>query len=100
MNEAPFTPGPTVLLAVTAASARVPFGAGTGTVQVLVTCPSTVTGITFLKFGDVTVNAAVTDTPILPGTVQIMTVPNNATHVAAISGGAGGTMYFTIGHGV
>ncbi len=54
--------------------------------------------ISFIKFGSSTVTAAVTDTPILPGTVQTFTLPPGATHAAAI-GTSSTTLYFTRGDG-
>lgn len=103
MNEAPFTPGPTVQLAVTGTSGRVALGTGagaSGTPQVIVTAPAG-GQIAYIKFGDATVAAvAATDTPILPGTVQMFTVPVGATNVAAITATSTQTLYFTTGHGV
>lgn len=92
---APFTPAGTVSLAVTAATARVALAKTSN--QVLVNSPSS-NSIAFIKFDQVTVVAAVTDTPILPGTVQVFTVPLDATHVAAI-GTPATTLYFTSGEG-
>jgi len=54
--------------------------------------------VAFLKFGTSAVTAAVTDTPILPGTVQVFTIPIDVTHVAAI-GTTATTLYFTVGEG-
>ena len=93
---APLTPAGTVSRTVTGTTARVTL-AKTGLNQVMVTSAAANT-IAFIKFGSVTVEAAVTDTPILPGTVQVFTIPLDATNVAAI-GTAGTTLYFTSGEG-
>jgi len=92
----PFTPGATVSRAVTGSSASVALGAGGG-LQVMVTSAAGNT-IAFIKFGTSSVTAAVTDTPILPGTVQVFTIATTVTHVAAI-GTTATTLYFTTGDG-
>lgn len=93
---APFTPAGTVSLAVTGATARVALPRP-GANQIMVTSPAA-NAIAFIKFDQATVTAAVTDTPILPGTSQVFTVPLDASHVAAI-GTASTTLYFTVGEG-
>ncbi len=92
---APFTPGATVSRTVTSSTANVALG--TGGDQVMI---SSAAGgnIAFVKFGDSTVTAATTDTPILPGTVQVYTIPPGATYIAAI-GSATTTLYITRGDG-
>lgn len=96
----PFTPGVTVALDGITASASVALGAPVGKgQQVLVTNPAGGTqALAFIRFGDSAVVAAATDTPILPGTRQIFTVPDSATHVAGFSGAAT-DLYFTSGYG-
>lgn len=91
----PFTPGATVSRTVSGASASVALGAGGG-LQVMVTSDPA-NSIAFIKFGESAVTAALTDTPILPGTVQVFTIAATTTHVAAI--GTAGTLYFTGGDG-
>jgi len=54
--------------------------------------------VCFIKFGDSTVAAALTDTPILPGAI-CLTPPVGTTHIAAI-GTVSGVLYATVGHGV
>jgi hypothetical protein len=94
----PFTPGPTVSRTVTGTTARVQITiAATHGYQLMVTSPAG-GAIAFIAFGSATVEAAVTDTPILPGTVQIFTVPASTLYVAAI-GTSGTTLYFTSGDG-
>ncbi|WP_430438989.1 hypothetical protein [Shinella sp.] len=44
-------------------------------------------------------NALVTDTPVLPGTVEIFTIPTGMTHVAGITSTGTATVYFTAGDG-
>lgn len=100
---APFTPGPTVSQSSAGASAQVQLGkpgAIAGGQQVMVTNPAGGTQTTaFIKFGsDATVTAAATDTPILPGTQVILTVPANATNVAVFASAAT-LVYFTSGIG-
>ena len=95
INAGPFAPGVTVSRTVTSSTARVALGvAGQAC---LVTSPSG-GNIAFIKFGDVTVEAATTDFPILPGVVMAIDPPAWATHVAAI-GSATTTLYFTSGYG-
>lgn len=94
----PFTPGVTVSRAVTASTASVALGAtGFPPSTVEIQSPSA-NAIAFIKFGDSTVIAAVTDYPIMPGIDKIVTPPPGTTHVASI-GTTGTTLYFTSGHG-
>lgn len=92
----PFSPGATVSRSVTGTTARVALPTSYGN-QIMVTSASG-NSIAFIKFGDATIEAAVTDTPILPGTVQVFTVQPSMTNVAAI-GTTGTTLYFTSGDG-
>lgn len=95
----PFTPGATVLLDDVTTSESIALGKPTGGQQVLITSPAGGTqALAFIKFGDSTVVATASDTPILPGTSQIFTVPSSATHVAAFSGAAT-DIYVTSGYG-
>lgn len=94
----PFTPNTTgtVSRTVSGTTARVALSQS-GDQTVMVTS-DTAALIAFIEFGDVTVVAvAATGTPILPGTIMILTPPAAATHVAAI--GTSGTLYFTSGRG-
>lgn len=93
----PFTPGATVSLAVTTSTARIALPVTKGP-QIRIASVAA-NAATFIRFGTVTVNAAVTDVPILPGTVEVFTVPPGATHVAAITGTSTATLYFTAGDG-
>lgn len=95
---APLSPAGTVSLAVTGSTGSVALSKAVLS-QVMVTSAAA-NSIAFIKFGTSAVTAAVTDTPILPGTVQVFTVPNDGTvtHVAAI-GTASTTLYFTVGEG-
>lgn len=94
---APFTPGTTVSLAVTSATGRVALPTQAGD-QIVVNAPAA-NSLAFIEFGDSTVEAAVTDYPILPGTVQTLTVPRGVTYVAAITATSTATLYFTRGDG-
>ena len=91
----PFTPGATVSRTVSGASANVALN-NAGAMQVMVTSLAA-NEIAFIKPGTSAITAALTDTPILPGTVQVFTVPPGTTHMAAI--GTSGTLYFTSGDG-
>lgn len=91
----PFTPGITVSRTVTSSTASVALGA-VGQAQLIQSIPSG--NIAFIKFGDSTVTAAVTDTPVLPGVVLVLVPPATATHMAAI-GSATTTLYVTSGYG-
>ncbi len=93
---APFTPAGTVSLAVTTSTARVALSAPRGD-QIRIANPAG-GQIVFLRFGDSTVNAALTDTPILTGAVEVFTIPRAATHMAAIAGGLT-TVFATVGDG-
>lgn len=96
---APFTPGGT---------ANATSGAGASSAatllpkvgqQALVTSESGGTQAkAFIKFGDVSVVAAATDTPILPGTAQVFTPPAAATHFAVFAAAAT-LVYVTSGYG-
>jgi hypothetical protein len=96
----PFTPGNTVAITITSSSAETAIQTGTGD-QVMV---SSLAGnaIAFVAFGisstTVTIPTTATNgTPILPGTVQVFTVPPGTTHIAVI--GTSGTLYVTRGDG-
>lgn len=97
----PFTPAGTVSRAVTGTTASVALSHATASGptpnSILITSPSA-NAIAFIKFGDSTVTAVVTDTPILPGIVMVFSIPPATTHVAAI-GTSGTTLYFTSGEG-
>lgn len=98
----PFSPGPTSTLGVTAASGRVALATPRGAQIRVVSAPGGQTA--FIKFGDSTVTAAVTDMPILPGAIETFTVPLATpqalfTHVAAITASSTATLYFTSGDG-
>lgn len=71
-----------------------------GNRQVTVTAPSG-GAVAFIKFGTSIAVAAVVadDTPVLPGTVQVFTVPVGTTYAAAITAASTGILYFTPGNG-
>ena len=102
MNEAPFTPGITSLITLSGSTQRVALGAGagaSGTPQVLLTNgPAGTPAICYFKFGNSTVEAAATDTPLLPNSTLLVTPPAGTTHIAAI-GTTSGVLYATVGHG-
>lgn len=96
-NLAPFTPGGTVSRAVTGTTANVALSKGGRDQQVMVSSLAA-NAIAFIKFGSSTVEAATTDTPILPGTQRIFTIGPDVTHMAAI-GTNSTTLYATTGAG-
>lgn len=84
---APFTPGITTSASSQAgpASSAATLLPRTGQ-QALITSESGGTQAkAFIKFGDSSVVAAATDTPILPGTAQVFTPPDAATHFAVFA---------------
>lgn len=97
-SSLPFSAGASTSIAVTGASGNAALPGYSYPQQVEVNSPSG-NAIAFIKFGvgSGTV-AALTDIPILPGTVQVFTPSPGVTHVAAI-GTAGSTVYFTVGIG-
>ncbi len=93
----PFTPGQTVLLATSTTTGRVALPTLRGN-QVRISNPAG-GSIVFVKFGDATVTAAVTDMPILPGDNVVLTIQPSMTHVAGITSTGTPTIYFTAGDG-
>lgn len=88
----PLSPAGTVSRSVTGSSANVALAKAAN--HVMVSSPAT-NAIAFINFGTSSaVTAAVTDTPILPGSVQVFSTGVNITYVAAI-GTSGSTLYFT-----
>lgn len=101
MTALPFSSvGDTKTIAATTTTARVQLE-GTGNVgdngNILVTNSSDT--LVFFKFGDSSVNATVTDMPILPGGALL--VSKDGDYVAAITAlGSSKDIYFTTGFGV
>lgn len=97
MNMNPFSPGPTVTLAVTTTTGRVAL-TGTGP-SLEVQNAGAVT--MFVKLGSSSVTAAVTDYPILPGQSKVIGVDvSTQTHIAAITASSTATLYATTGQGI
>lgn len=99
---APFTPGNSIAVSVTATSAYTALPTGHGD-QIMVSSP-VANAIAFIAFGISTTTVVVPTTstngcPILPGTVQVFTVPPGVTGVSVI-GSTSSTLYFTAGDGV
>lgn len=94
MNVQPFSPGATVTLAVTTASANVQIAAGFNVIRVV----NAGTGLAFFRTGTSSQTALITDTPILPNSMEIFSVPENTTNFGAI-GAATTTLYVTVGEG-
>lgn len=94
----PFSPGGTASIGATDATGSVAFGSGSG--QQIRVVSLSANALAFIKFGDSSVEAAVTDLPIVPGEIEIFTRNPADTHVAAIcAGGEAATLYFTTGAG-
>lgn len=97
----PFTPGQTIAVSVTAASAATALSTLKGN-QVVVASPAA-NNIAFVAFGTASTTVVIPTVatngyPILPGTKETLTVPPGATHVAVI-GSVSSTLYFTGGDG-
>lgn len=92
---APFTPGGTVILVVTGSTGRQALSGGGDQVRLTSVAAN---AIVFVKFGDSTVTAAVTDMPIIPGQTEIFTIPPGVTHIAGI-GTVSTNLYATRGDG-
>lgn len=97
MMDALFTPGTTVSISASTSTGRVALPT-TGNLTIRVY--NGTSALAFIKFGDSTVEAAATDTPIPAGIPCGFTPPANATHVAAILASGTGTVYFTAGSGI
>ena len=99
---APITPGSSIAITVAATSAVVLLPSKCGD-QVMVTSLAG-NAIAYIAFGDANLTVvAPTGTnhngvPILPGTINIFTVPANATYIGSI-GTAANTLYITGGDG-
>ena len=97
----PFTPiAPSASISATTSSSRVALPNSTAT-QVMVTAPATNADVALIRFGSSDITALTTSTPILPGTVQVFTVPGDGivTHVAAICATSTASLIFTSGMG-
>lgn len=59
------------------------------------------TDVIFLAFGDSTVTATTAaGMPMIGNSVECFSIPQGATHVAAISAGTASTLYETVGEGL
>ena len=92
----PFRGGATVNLAATTASSRVQVSSTTGLGEVRIYNSGTVP--VFIKEGDVTVNAAVTDLPLAPGAIEVLSFAGQ--YIAGITASGTATVYFTTGDGI
>jgi len=100
VNLRAFTPvGDTVNVAVGVATASVAVtrpSIGTQAVRLF----NSGTNVIYVSFGTSGVAATVAiSIPMLPNSIEIFGLPNGVTHVAAISGIAGNTLYITTGEG-
>lgn len=96
-TQNPFTPAGTVTISVS--SSNVTTALSKATNAVMISAPAG-GAVAFIKFGTSSVTAAVTDTPILPGSVQTFSVAPQVTHVGAITASSTQTLYATSGEGV
>lgn len=94
----PFTPGNSVLLAVTSATGNVALPTGTGSIIRICNDGSKTL---FFKLGTSSAaTAALTDTPILGGAIELFSLAANQTYLASISNGSDtGTLRITRGEG-
>lgn len=100
MISHPFTPAGTVSLAADNNSDRVALPNNDNQYTIVVTAETSDTAeIVFIKFGNSSVTAAVTDMPILPGSIQSFRIGPTLTHVAGITASGANTLYFTAGDG-
>ena len=94
----PFTPGgPSASVSATTSTGRAAITRGSSQ-QVMVSVAAG--GQTaFIKFGDDTVVAATTDTPVPAGAQKVFSVAPDVTHIAAITASSTATVYATPGNG-
>lgn len=92
----PFRPAETVSLAATTVTSRVQISNTTGLGEYRVYNAGT--GIVFIKEGTVAVNAAVTDTPLAPGAIEVLSFGSQ--YIAGITASGTATVYITSGDGV
>lgn len=90
-----FTPGDTVTLAVTAASASIADPPGEA-----LSIQNLGTSVAYVAFGGSAVVATVANYPIQPGAPYGVTVPGGSTHIAAICASGTTTLAITGGYGV
>jgi hypothetical protein len=97
MNGSPFTPAATVSIAAGTTTANV---ALTGNGQQL-ELNNTGSVTVFVKLGGASVEAAVTDYPVLAGQCKLITRnPDSDLRLAAITAASTATLYITVGRGV
>lgn len=96
MNISPFAPGPTVTLAVGAASSNVQLGGAGASLEVQNAGSTTV----FVKLGGPTVAAATSDYPVLAGQSKMIGRDTGSTYLAAIAPSGTATVYATTGEGL
>lgn len=99
----PFTPGVTVSLACTVATAVVAITNADGKVKQQVRLHNSGTTLMFYKIVAAAGTAALTDTPLPAGMVEVVTIPpaaGVARYIAAIMASGTATLYATVGQGV
>jgi hypothetical protein len=98
----PFQPiAPTVNVPITGTTARVEVRSSVVSPNApAVRVANIGTQIIFVTFGDGTVTSTTSaGFPMPAGAVEVFTLPANATHIAAIAGAVGSTLYATLGDG-
>lgn len=90
---------PTVTHSITNATSRVAIAQAATLTERVVRVVNPSANTVFIKSGDSTVTAAVTDTPVRPAESVTFSLPNNDhTHIAAIAGVAGpSVVYYQVG---
>ena len=93
--------GATVSIAATTTTGRIALGIKStppGS-QVVVQAPSSNADTVFIAFGGSSITATTAGFPMLPGAIQVFSVGQGETYIAAICGSSTGTVYATPGHG-
>jgi len=87
----PFTPGPTTSASSSGSASAATALPCVGQQARIVSASGGTQVLAFIKFGDSTVAATTSDTPIIPGSDQIFTPPSVATHFSVIAASASAT---------
>lgn len=95
MNVSAFTPGATVTLTAATVSSASQLSSTGAAVEV----QNAGSVAVFVKFGDSTVTAAVTDYPVLAGQSKLIGRASSQTYIATITASGGCTVYATTGEG-
>lgn len=103
MNGNPFAPtGATLTLSATTTSgttSRTAIVPSAQAQQLRLAAPAG-GAVVFVKVGNSAVTAAVTDMPLLPGTIEMFSIGPQDTHIAAITAASTQSVYVTPGQGI